>query len=108
MQAWQKSGFDMYAKRIPADIILNESLISKKINKQAKKYIIALDRKGNMLSSIAISKRIEDITQYCSHIVFNIGASEGLSQESIAQADECWSLSSLTFLTVPVKIIEAP
>ena len=105
MQPWQKTGFDMYAKRIPADILLNESLTAKKVNKTTKKHIIALDRLGKTLSSIEISKRIEHISQHCSHIVFNIGPSEGLSKEEIAEADECWSLSALTFPHQLTKII---
>ena len=105
MQPWQKAGFDMYAKRIPAEIILNESLAPKKINKTSKKHIIALDRQGQTLSSIAISERIERISQHCSHIVFNIGAAEGLAKAAIEEANECWSLSALTFPHQLTKII---
>ena len=56
MQPWQKAGFDMYAKRIPAEIILNETLHSQKKIKasKTKHYIIALDRLGKSLSSIEI------------------------------------------------------
>lgn len=107
MQPWQKAGFEMYAKRIPAQIILNETLHSPrkiKISK-TKQYIIALDRLGKSLSSIEISERLALITQKSSHIIFNIGASEGLSKTEIGNADECWSLSALTFPHQLSKII---
>ena len=107
MQPWQKAGFDMYAKRIPAEIILNETLHSQKKIKasKTKHYIIALDRLGKSLSSIEISERLALITQKSSHIIFNIGASEGLNRTEIDSADECWSLSALTFPHQLSKII---
>ncbi|MDG2348878.1 MAG: 23S rRNA (pseudouridine(1915)-N(3))-methyltransferase RlmH [Gammaproteobacteria bacterium] len=107
MQPWQKAGFDMYAKRIPAEIILNETLHSQKKIKtsKTKHYTIALDRLGKSLSSIEISERLTLITQKSSHIIFNIGASEGLNQTEIDSADECWSLSALTFPHQLSKII---
>lgn len=107
MQPWQKAGFEMYAKRIPAEIILNETLQTPKKIKPSKNksYIIALDRLGKALSSIEISERLASITQQSSHIIFNVGAAEGLSQADIALADECWSLSALTFPHQLSKII---
>lgn len=105
MQPWQKTGFEMYAKRIPAEIILNESLSSKKIQKNKNKYTIALDRQGKAHASIQISNRLELIRQQSSHIVFLIGSAEGLSKEAITEADECWSLSALTFPHQLTKII---
>lgn len=107
MQAWQKSGFDMYAKRIPAEVILNESSHAlKKLNSnKSKKYIIALDRQGKTLSSLEISDRLSNICQQSSHIVFNIGDAEGLTNKEIVDAHECWSLSALTFPHQLSKII---
>lgn len=106
MQAWQNEGFAMYAKRIPAKIILNESLPTSKQNlKTHKGYTIALDRQGQALNSIEIAKKIETLQHNTNHFVFMIGDADGLSPEEIKLADEIWSLSPLTFPHQLTKII---
>ncbi len=106
MQPWQIDGFNMYAKRIPAQINLKASFNeSKKTKTTSKKYVIALDRQGIQVSSIDISQRLGNIQQQTSHIVFLIGEADGLKKEDIDNADACWSLSSLTFPHQLTKII---
>ncbi|MEE2769902.1 MAG: 23S rRNA (pseudouridine(1915)-N(3))-methyltransferase RlmH [Pseudomonadota bacterium] len=107
MQQWQKLGFEMYAKRIPAEIILTESIKfkQKESKHNSKKYIISLDRRGKQCSSLEMSQLIEQISQHSSHIIFIIGPANGLTESEIKQSDTCWSLSQLTFPHQLTKII---
>ena len=66
-----------------------------KIN--TKDYNIALDIKGEEVTSVAFSKRLEDILMKNSNITFIIGGSLGLNDEVKAMVNERISFSSLTF-----------
>ena len=69
-------------------------------------YLIALDPKGEMLDSIAFSKKIEDInTKGKSKIAFVIGGSLGLSKEVLDRCDYKMSFSKLTFPHQLFKLI---
>ncbi len=57
--------------------------------------IIALDRSGTMMNSRQLASRIEDWTT--PRGVFVIGGPLGLHRSFLAKADQCWSLSALTF-----------
>lgn len=66
-----------------------------KIN--SKEYNIALDIKGEEVTSVAFSQKIENILMEKSNITFIIGGSLGLNDEVKALVNERISFSSLTF-----------
>ncbi len=71
-----------------------------------RQYIIALDRLGKQLSSIQLSKKIEQIgLSGKSDIVFIIGGSLGLSSEILSKADLLLSFSNMTFPHQLMKVI---
>ena len=63
-----------------------------------KEYIILVDLHGEMIDSIALAAKLNDLNTYShSDITFVIGGSLGFSQEVIDRADWRWQLSELTF-----------
>ena len=62
-----------------------------------KDYVIALDIKGDELSSVELSQKIESIFNTNSNIDFVIGGSYGLSKNIINRANYKLSFSKLTF-----------
>lgn len=78
-------------------IVLNKEKqeIERYINKND--YIISLDIKGNMLSSEALSTKIDKIFITNSNITFIIGGSYGLHDDIKKMSNELLSFSYLTF-----------
>jgi 23S rRNA (pseudouridine1915-N3)-methyltransferase len=71
-----------------------------KIRKHIKpgEHIIALHERGKALDSVAVSKRIETWTMKGpSKINFVIGGPVGLDRAFLAEAQEQWTLSLMTF-----------
>lgn len=62
-----------------------------------KSYIILLDIQGKMLSSEALSKEINNITQTSGKITFIVGGSNGVSDEVKNKANMLLSFSPMTF-----------
>ncbi|HHW06206.1 MAG TPA: 23S rRNA (pseudouridine(1915)-N(3))-methyltransferase RlmH [Clostridia bacterium] len=61
-------------------------------------YVIALDIKGQMLSSAELAGKIRDLRDKgCGHLAFVIGGSLGLSREVLGRADFRLSFGPLTF-----------
>ena len=61
-------------------------------------YMILLDLKGNMLNSVELSKKIDEIsTYYSSKIAFVIGGSFGVSDAVKKRANYMLSFSKMTF-----------
>ena len=78
------------------DILKKESeSILKNINE--KDYVITLEIEGNKLSSIELSKKIEDTLIINSNIVFVIGGSLGLDKSIKERSNYKLSFSELTF-----------
>lgn len=60
--------------------------------------LIALDVKGRALSSEAFASQLErHFSTGKGHVAFAIGGADGLPPETIAAAEDRWSLSPLTF-----------
>ena len=69
-------------------------------------YIIALAIEGSMLSSTDLAVKIEKLgVNSCSHIVFIIGGSLGLSDEVLRKADYKLSFSKMTFPHQMMRVI---
>ena len=61
-------------------------------------YVIALAIDGNMLDSVELSKRMEQLAiRGISHVVFVIGGSLGLADSVLKRADYKLSFSKMTF-----------
>ena len=60
-------------------------------------YIIALDLKGKVFDSIALSKHIEELSNITSNITFIIGGSLGLNKEILNKCNESICFSKMTF-----------
>lgn len=70
-------------------------LIQKNI--KDKDYVITLEIEGNDLSSIELSKKIDDILQINSNIAFIIGGSNGIHQSIKDRSNFKLSFSKMTF-----------
>ena len=122
-KAWKELS-DEYVKRISSyskvEIIevadetnrLEEAKVKKlegeRILKAIKKdsFVVLLDLRGRMLSSVELSMKIDEINTYhSSNITFIIGGSLGVSDEVFARADYKWKLSDLTFPHNLVRIL---
>ncbi len=69
-------------------------------------YIIALAIEGQMLDSVALSEKIEELgIRGESHIQFLIGGSLGLSPEVLKRADFLLSFSKMTFPHQLMRVI---
>lgn len=83
--------------------INNQTLIKQKESEQIlkyiekKDYIITLEIEGNELSSIELSKKIDEIEQINPNITFIIGGSYGLDEEIKKLSNFKLSFSRLTF-----------
>ena len=72
-----------------------KELLLKHINE--KDYIITLEIEGNNLSSVELSKKIEDTLMINPNIVFIIGGSDGLHDDIKKLSNYKLSFSKLTF-----------
>jgi 23S rRNA (pseudouridine1915-N3)-methyltransferase len=68
---------------------------------------IALDRGGKPVSTLDIVARMERWLQDGEQAALVVGGPEGLSPGFINGADECWSLSALTFAHPVVRVVLA-
>lgn len=128
-EKYLKDGIEEYTKRISkyakidlihvADEPIAEHPSPKEIevvkNKEAEKLLkvlpqgafkIALNLKGEMLSSIELAEKITNICNYhSSHIVFVIGGSLGLGDELLKKMDYHLCFSKMTFPHQLMKLI---
>ena len=67
------------------------------IKKYLKGYIISLDLKGEQITSVVFSEKIDKIAQNNSTITFVIGGSNGLDKEILNMSNHILSFSKMTF-----------
>jgi len=67
------------------------------IKKYLKGYIISLDLKGEQITSVVLSEKIDKIAQNNSTITFVIGGSNGLDKEILNMSNYILSFSKMTF-----------
>lgn len=67
------------------------------IKKYLKGYIISLDLKGEQITSVVFSEKIDKIAQNNSTITFVIGGSNGLDEEILNMSNYILSFSKMTF-----------
>lgn len=86
---------DINSDNINTILDKEKDLIIKHIS--SKDYVITLEIEGKQISSLELSKKIEELQIYNSSIVFIIGGSYGLHQQIKDRADYKLSFSKLTF-----------
>lgn len=127
MPSWIETGFQEYAKRMPAEckVILKEikpversgsktaetvmALERAKIEAVIPKnaMIIALDERGKDLTSVSLAQELEQWQQNGRDVVFVIGGADGLDAQFKAKADALMRISSLTLPHGMVRVLLA-
>lgn len=127
MSSWVMQGYEQYAKRIQGRMQLNlievpaikrgknadigkitqleERKIREVIPKKAR--VIALDRLGKTYATEAFSEKMQDWLAQGEQVALVVGGPEGLSDDFINNADESWSLSTLTLAHPLVRVVLA-
>lgn len=86
---------DDNSKDINKSLSTEKDKILKYINEED--YIITLEIEGNMLDSISLSKKIEELFIESKKIVFIIGGSNGIHDDIKSRSNYKLSFSKLTF-----------
>jgi 23S rRNA (pseudouridine1915-N3)-methyltransferase len=123
--AWVREGFAAYAKRLPPDMALDlVEIPAPKHRGNARGYVetegarmmaqiqqsdrvIAMEDGGVTLSSAQLATKMDNWRMQGENIVFLVGGSDGLSASVRDRADECLSLSALTFPHYMVRVVLA-
>lgn len=104
-QNWVFEAVNEYEKRLnrPFDIkweFINEEKLNKKLETwpfSGNYYVIVCDERGENISSIEFSKKLEKCFVSGKNIVLLIGGAYGFNQEVRNKADFIWSFSKLVF-----------
>ena len=86
---------DDNSKDINKSLSTEKDKILKYINEED--YIITLEIEGNMLDSISLSKKIEELFIESKKIVFIVGGSNGIHDDIKSRSNYKLSFSKLTF-----------
>ncbi len=127
MPKWVETGFDEYAKRMPA--ICKLSLLEVPAGKRGKNAdiprilrdeanavraavkphtkIIALDRKGKSISTLDLAQMQQAWIDDSQDVAIVIGGPEGIEPSLMQEANATWSLSALTFAHPLVRVMLA-
>ena len=127
LPGWVNQGFKTYADRLPPDFTLTLTEIapqkrlkhtdlSRLLEEEAKKllaatpqgsYLIALERTGQEVSTLDLSKQLSQWRDEGQSISLLIGGPEGLAPTCIEKAQTSWSLSKLTLPHPLVRVLIA-
>jgi 23S rRNA (pseudouridine1915-N3)-methyltransferase len=127
MPAWVSAGVEDYQRRLgsglrfelkeiaPAKPALREQPDRIKADEAGRiaaaipagARVVALDERGELWSSRELSTRLAGWMQAAPEVVWLVGGSDGLQQELLDQAHECWSLSRLTLPHALVRVVLA-
>ncbi|WP_022948869.1 23S rRNA (pseudouridine(1915)-N(3))-methyltransferase RlmH [Methylohalobius crimeensis] len=127
MPAWVQAGYEEYAKRLPKECALHLKEIP--LRRRGKNgdtmrqiategdqmltaippasHVVALDSRGKQWSTEELGSRLQRWLQLGSDLTLLIGGPEGLAPACLERADDCWSLSRLTFPHPLVRVIVA-
>ena len=126
-EAFYRSALDEYAKRLSrfckfnvvelaekqlagkndADVRIVKEDEGKRIVQAVKGYVVALDMRGQQLTSEEISAKIVKLTDTTSTITFVIGGSYGLADCVLDRADYKLSFGKMTFPHQLMRVIVA-
>lgn len=127
MPGWVGEAFFEYAKRLPREcsIELVEIAVSKRRKQltaeQARTeegrqmlaaipdgcHVVALDVKGKAWSTEQLADRLRDWMGSGRNVALLVGGPDGLHRDCLDRADQCWSLSALTYPHALVRVILA-
>ncbi|MEM9243767.1 MAG: 23S rRNA (pseudouridine(1915)-N(3))-methyltransferase RlmH [Pseudomonadota bacterium] len=127
MPSWVSAAYQDYAKRLTDACALKliEIALKKRGKQQDLKqlrqqegaamltaipkntHIIALDTKGHCWDTITLSQQLKTWFSLGQNISLLIGGPEGLAPQCLEKAQQCWSLSPLTFPHPLVRVIVA-
>ncbi|ORU89714.1 MAG: 23S rRNA (pseudouridine(1915)-N(3))-methyltransferase RlmH [Cycloclasticus sp. symbiont of Poecilosclerida sp. M] len=127
MPTWVQQAYAEYAKRMPRECSIQLVEIAsakrskksdiKKIKEEEKSrllnavnstdYVVALDEKGKAWSTADTAKKMLSWQGVHQVVVLLIGGPDGLHEACLERANECWSLSALTFPHPLVRVILA-
>lgn len=125
MPAWVTTGFQEYAKRLPADCRLElveippghrgkGADVQRAIEKESRQIlaalgkderVIALDVEGRQWSTEQLAGTIGEWQMGGKNVALLVGGPDGLSAECLARAQQRWSLSNLTYPHPLVRVI---
>lgn len=127
MPAWVTTGFQEYAKRLPADCRLElveippghrgkGADVKRAIEKESRlilaalgkdERVVALDVEGRQWSTEQLASTVGEWQMGGQNVALLIGGPDGLSAECLALAQQRWSLSNLTYPHPLVRVILA-
>jgi len=127
MPAWVTDGYNQYATRLPHECSLKLVEISpckrrKTLNTGRIKAaegqqilaalppqarVVALDVRGRAWDTETLATRMQDWMQDGCDIALLVGGADGLSEECLQRADQCWSLSAHTLPHALVRVVIA-
>lgn len=120
-EAWVQEGIGRYEKRLkrPFDIewqlIPHSSLEGDRARQEESgrllarlrhdDFVILLDERGEMLSSLAVSRLLQSPLERSRRVLVIIGGAYGMDERVLTRADSVWSLSKLVFPHQLVRLI---
>lgn len=123
---WVLHGFDEYARRLPKHCCLKlievkaasrKSGDTEQVRREEGRrlmrrvppgsHVIALAEHGQPFSTRALAEKMEVWMRRSVNAAVLVGGADGLDTKCFEQADECWSLSTLTFPHTLVRVIMA-
>jgi 23S rRNA (pseudouridine1915-N3)-methyltransferase len=127
MPDWVSRGFNEYADRLPRHLLLElvevpavprtkstdvtrarrEEGVRLLNRLKGNSRVVALTEEGSSLSTRRLSVVVSQWMGAARDASILIGGADGLSNECLDRADECWSLSALTFPHPLVRVIIA-
>jgi len=127
MPQWVDQAYDEYARRMPRHCALNlieinagkrsRSADVARVNREegerllqaipSGSRVIALERTGREKSTEQLAVNMEKWLAGGQDVVLLVGGPEGLSDDCLQRADECWSLSKLTMAHPLVRVVLA-
>ena len=127
MPEWVRSGYDEYARRMPAELkpqLAEIPLGQRRKGEAATRakaqegraigdhlkpddHVIALAVDGQPWSTEQLAVRMRDWQAGGRDVCLLIGGPDGLNDECLARADQCWSLSALTLPHALVRVVLA-
>ncbi len=70
-------------------------------------HVVALDVKGKAWSTEQLADRLRDWMGAGRNVALLVGGPDGLHRDCLDRADQCWSLSALTYPHALVRVILA-
>ena len=124
MPAWITQGFEHYTRRLPRHCslrLIEIPALNRKQGDPAKIrqaegdlllarvprdcHVVALSEDGREFSTRQLAHSLGEWMQLGRDVAFLVGGADGLDPACVARADDCWSLSALTFPHALVRVI---